>query len=222
MNQYQIKITGLTPLLMHNDNIAFSEKIQAWCKDPANKGNSTAGDDRTPPWTWIGYLYHDTKVIGMPSDNLMTMLREGGAKVLKKGKETFKKQTQSGIMLDQQQFTLLIDGNPVPIEPIKGLIGCMDFPKHIKTAEDLGFELLVKRAVIGRAKHVRVRPMFRQWQLVGSLTVLDEEMSGITGDVLKTILIQAGAMCGLGDWRPSSGSSGTFGRFDVEVDIAGI
>jgi hypothetical protein len=217
MEQYQVSINGLTPLLMHHDNISFSETVQAWCKDPANKGNSTAGDDRTPPWTWIGYLYHDTKVVGMPSDNLMTMLREGGAKVMKKGKETFKKQTQSGIMLDQQQFQLFIGDDPVSMEQIKPLAGNTDFTKHIKVAEDMGFELLVKRAVIGRAKHVRVRPMFRQWRLEGSLTVLDEELSGITGEILQTIFDQAGALCGLGDWRPSSGSSGTFGRFEAIV-----
>jgi hypothetical protein len=217
MKQYQITLNGLTPLLMHNDNISFSEKIQAWTKDPANKGNSTAGDDRTPPWTWIGYLYHDTKTIGVPSDNLMTMLREGGAKVTKRGKETFKKQTQSGIMIDQQQFELLISGKPVTMDKIRPLVGDMDFTNHIATAESLNFELLVKRAVIGRAKHVRVRPMFRQWQAVGSVTVLDEEMSGITKAILQTILNQSGALCGLCDWRPSSGASGTFGRFEAIV-----
>jgi hypothetical protein len=218
MNQYSVTINGLTPLLMHHDDITFSEKVQAWTKDPANKGNSTAGDDRTPPWTWIGYLYHDTKHLGMPSDNLMTMLREGGVKVIKKGKETYKKQTQSGIMLDQQQFELLIDGKPVKMDAIKNLVGNMDFTEHIVLAESLGFELLVKRAKVGQAKHVRVRPMFRQWTLQGSLTVLDEELSGLTEPMLQTILDQSGALCGLGDWRPSSGKSGTFGRFEAFIE----
>lgn len=217
MKQYQITITGLTPLLMHSDNITFSEKKEAWCKDPANKPNILPGDDRTPPWTWIGYIYHDTKHIGMPSDNLMTMLREGGAKVTKKGKETYKKQTQSGIMLDQQQFQLLVGGKPIKMEKISALVGNMDFAEHIKTAEDHGFELLIKRAAIGRAKHIRVRPMFRQWSCVGTMTVLDDELSGITKDILQMIFDQAGALCGIGDWRPSSGSSGTFGRFETVV-----
>ena len=91
MQQYQITLNGLTPLLMHNDNLAFTEKVNAWRKDPANKELSVSGDDRTPPWTWIGYLYHDGKNLGVAADNLMTMLREGGAKVLTgKGKETYK------------------------------------------------------------------------------------------------------------------------------------
>ena len=123
MKRYQVTITGDTPLLMHSDNLAFGEKIIAWRKEPANKELSQAGDDRSPAWTWISYLYHDGKEIGIPSDNLMTVLREGGAKVLSKGKESYKKQTQSGIMIDQQQFRLLIKGNVIPkkiVQIIKG------------------------------------------------------------------------------------------------------
>jgi len=215
MEQYSIVLEGLTPLLMHNDNLPFCEKIIAWRKEPENKANSVAGDDRSPAWTWIGYLYHDGKNLGVSSDNIMTMLKEGGSKVLTgKKQETYKKQTQSGLMLDQQQLDLRVSGNTIAISDIKPLIGEIDFSKHIETAERLGFELLVKRAKIGKAKHVRVRPMFRTWTLEGSFTVFDSELTGLTEEVLKTILNQAGALCGLCDWRPSSPSaSGTFGRF---------
>ena len=218
MDQYHIVLKGLTPMLMHNDNLAFTEKVTAWRKAPENKEFSVSGDDRTPPWTWIGYLYHDGRNIGVNSDNLMTLLREGGAKVLTgKGKETYKKPTQSGIMLDQQQWDLYLDGKMVSIEPVKLLIGDRDFYHHIEVAESLGFELLIKRAKIGRAKHIRVRPMFRDWELRGSLTVIDKEISGITKDLLQIILNQAGAVCGLCDWRPSSPNSGTFGKFTPTI-----
>ena len=200
---------------MHNDALAFNEKIAKWRKDPANKEHSVAGDDRTPPWTWIGYVYHDGQELGVSSDNIMTMLREGGAKVLTgKGAGTYKKQTQSGIMCDQQQFRLVLpDNKTIPTEKLEALIGNLDFSKHLEYAESMDFELLVKRARIGQAKHIRVRPMFRNWELQGSITVIDPELSGITGDVLETILNQAGALCGLCDWRPSSPKSGTFGKF---------
>lgn len=219
MEQYKITLKGLTPLLMHQDNIAFSEKIQAWQRAPENKEYSVSGDDRSPAWVWLGYLYHDGKKVGMPSDNLMTMLREGGAKVLTgKGKESYKKQTQAGIMIDQQQWTLYTSGAEVPIKPFNELIGNNQFTDHMEMAEKYGFELLVKRAKIGRAKHIRVRPLFREWILEGSLTVIDHEISGITEDVLRTIMNQAGAMCGLGDWRPSSPNSGTFGKFEPIIE----
>lgn len=219
MEQYEITLTGLTPLLMHNDNLAFNEKIKAWQKLPENKIYSVAGDDRSPAWTWVGYLYHNNDILGVSSDNIMTMLREGGSKVLVgKGKETYKKQTQSGVMLDQQQFDLVVNGKHISVDDIKQLIGNMDFNKHIETAEMLGFELLVKRAKIDKNKHVRVRPMFRNWTLIGSLTVLDPELTGLNEETLKIILNQAGALCGLCDWRPSSPkASGTFGKFSPAI-----
>jgi len=217
MKQYQITLNGLTPLLMHNDNLAFSEKIKAWQKAPENRELSVTADDRSPAWVWIGYLYHDGKHIGINSDNIMTMLREGGAKVINKGKLTYKKQTQAGIMLDQQQFDLYVNGDRIMWDDIKPLVGNIDFSKHIETAESLGFEMSVKRAKIGRAKHIRVRPMFREWTATGTITVLDEELSGLTRGVLETILNQAGAVCGLCDWRPSSPNSGTFGKFSPEI-----
>jgi len=218
MEQYKVTLKGLTPLLMHQDNIAFNEKISAWQRAPENKEYSVSGDDRSPAWVWLGYVYHDGNVIGVPSDNLMTMIREGAAKVLTgKGKETYKKQSQAGIMIDQQQWTLYVNGAEVPIDPFQGLIGNNTFTDHLDMAEENGFELLVKRAKIGRSKHIRVRPLFREWVLDGSLTVIDHEISGITEDVLRIIMNQAGAMCGLGDWRPSSPNSGTFGKFEPVI-----
>lgn len=223
MERYNLTINGLSPLLMHQDNISFSEKIKAWQKDPANKELSVAGDDRSPAYTWLGYIYHDGKYLGMPADNMMTMFREGGAKVKSgNGKETYKKQTQAGIMMDQQQMQLLVGGKPIEIAPFNNLIGVHDFLKHIEAAENAGFELLVKRAKVGQSKHVRVRPLFRQWTLVGSFTVMDEEVSGLTEPVLRLILSQAGALVGMGDWRPSSPkSSGTFGRFEFMLERIG-
>ena len=217
MKRYEVTLTGLTPLLMHRDNIAFTEKVESWRKDPANKSLSAKGDDRSPAWTWIGYLYHNTKVLGLSSDNLMTMLREGGAKVASKGKATFKKQTQSGIMIDGEQWPILIGDKPVSVEPFSALIGNTDFTEHLDAAEKAGFELLVKRARIGQSKHIRVRPMFRQWSVVGTFTVLDEDLSGLTKDILQTIWTQCGALVGLCDWRPSSGSSGSFGTFEYAL-----
>jgi hypothetical protein len=222
MEQYKITLNGLTPLLMHNDNLTFTERIVGWRRAPENKELSTSGDDRSPAWTWIGYLYHDSKHIGIAADNIMTMMREGGAKVSTgKGKATYKKQTQSGIMLDQQQFALEVGGRQIPLNPIRELIGVTDFTKHLDIAESLGFELLVKRAKIGRAKHIRVRPMFREWVAVGSLTVLDSELTGLTQPILELVLNQAGALSGLCDWRPSSPASGTFGKFQPKVERVG-
>jgi hypothetical protein len=214
--RFQVTLTGETPLLMHNDNLSWDEKMKKWLSDPDNKKNSSAGDDRTPAWRWQGYLYTEANKIVIPADNLMTLLREGGAKCpTGKGQLTFKRQTQSGLVVDQSSWPLLVNGNEVPMTEIKALAGDNDFEKHIAIAEKYGFELFVKRAKIGQAKHIRVRPRFDNWSCTGTITVLDET---ITEGILTKILSYAGIHAGLCDWRPSSPKSpGPFGKFTAEI-----
>lgn len=217
--RYKITLEGETPLLMHHDDINFSERVRAWQQNPENRRASAAGDDRAPAWTWIGSLYHDGKWIGISSDNIMTMLREGGAKVPTGVKnETFKRQTQSGIVPEEICPPIFSGGARIPMAPVLELIGEPDFGAHLEAVKEMGFELLVKRAKVGTSKHVRVRPMFRNWSVVTTLLVPDPKESGITLEVLQKVLSKAGSLCGLGDWRPSSRTPGQFGRFSAEVE----
>jgi len=214
--RFEVTLNGETPILMHNDNLSWGEKMKIWLSEPDNKKNSTAGDDRTPAWRWQGYMYQEAGKIVIPADNLMTLLREGGAKCpTGKGQLTFKRQTQSGLVVDQSSWPLLVRGKVVDTAQFKALIGDNDFEKHEKAAADAGFELFVKRAKIGQAKHVRVRPRFDVWSCTGTITVLDET---ITEEVLRRILSYAGIHAGLCDWRPSSPKSpGPFGKFSATI-----
>ena len=217
MERYQISLEGETPLLLHQDNINFSERVRAWQKE--NRSLSQAGDDRTPAWTWIGSLYHDGKWVGLSSDNVMTMLREGGAKVPTGSKnETYKRQTQSGIVLEEICPPLLVNGKRLEMAPISALLDEDVFAAHVEAVQEMGFDLLVKRAKVGTSKHIRVRPMFEKWAVITSLMVVDPKESGITREVLQKILNKAGSLCGLGDWRPSSRTPGQFGRFKATVE----
>ncbi|MCK9327970.1 MAG: hypothetical protein M0P69_20920 [Bacteroidales bacterium] len=213
---YMVTLNGMRDLLMHKDNIQHGERVKKWSKDPANKDVSVAGDDRSPAWTWIGYLYAEYGKVVIDSDNLMTMLREGGAQVSTgKGKKTFKAQTQSGIIVNEIGWPLIVDWREIDYEPIKALLNENDFEKHLELAEELGFTLFVKRAKIGMSKHIRVRPRFSNWQASGTITVTDPML---TKDVLQDILTFAGARCGLCDWRPSSKSPGQFGTFMATLE----
>jgi hypothetical protein len=201
---------------MHGDNIDWAGYMAEWQKEPSNAPLSVPGDDRTPAWRWIGSLYFDAGLICMPSDNLMTMLREGGAKC-KTGKKggTFKRQTQTGLLIDQLSWPIVTPKGVIKKEDIEILREESDFLEHQKLVGDMGFCLFVKRAKIGNGKHVRVRPRFDQWKISGTITVLDET---ITKAVLELILDTAGHYCGLCDWRPSSAKSpGYFGQFSAEV-----
>ena len=168
----------------------------------------------------MGNLYVESGVIVIPSDNLMTMMREGGKRCMTgKGQQTFKSQTQSGLVVDQAGWPIITStAAPIPYKPFRDLINESAFEKHEAAATDHGFSLFVKRAKIGAAKHVRVRPRFDVWSCSGSVTILDEN---ITKAVFQNILTFAGTYAGIGDWRPSSPKSpGPFGKFTAEITNA--
>ena len=215
---YPVTLTGKTALLMHHDNIEWADFMEEWKADPANKKGSKAGDDRSPAWRWLGCCYHDGKNLCIPQANIMRALMEGGAMVPvpggKMGK-TFKSQTQSGMMSVEPAWTLIINGKPIAWSDIERMKDVASFAEHKKIANELGFELLVKRAKIGMSKHVRVRPQFAAgWQAKGSLAVWDEQ---IDEKSLASILEYAGQYKGLCDWRPGGKTPGPYGTFEAEI-----
>lgn len=214
---YRVELTGTTGLLLRADNIQWAEHMKEWEKNPDNKKISIRGDDRSPAWRWLGCVYHDGETVGIPSDNLMTTIREGGALVpTGQGQKTFKAQTQSGIIVNEIQWPILLRGKPVSWAPIAELRQEEEFSKHVAAIEAMGFELFAKRAKVGQVKHVRVRPRFNPpWSCVGTLTVFDDQ---ITPSILDRVLSNAGRYRGLGDWRPGSPKSpGPWGTFTATI-----
>lgn len=222
MKTYEITLQGKTPMLHHADDIDWADKMEAWKNDPASKKGSKAGDDRSPAFRWIGSLYHDGDVIGIPNDNLMAAFMGGGAMVPvpggKSGK-TFKAQTQSGMLVVGTHWPMLIGESKktVPISAVHSLLTEKDFAKHRTHIETLGFSLYLKRAKIGQSKHVRVRPLFSPWSASGHISVWDEQ---ITLAVLRDVCSYAGNYKGLGDWRPGSKTPGSYGMFAATVKEA--
>lgn len=217
MRTYRITITGVSPLLFHADNIEWADEMRRWREDPKNRSKSVAGDDRSPAHTWLGCLYHDERQVGIPADNLMRCFMEGGAQVPVPGGrngKTFKAQTQSGMVIVEEYWPLLINGKTVPVDRLLALRKEEDFDAHVTAVRAAGFSLLVKRAKIGASKHVRVRPRFTNWSAAGTLQVWDDllKVSPLT-DIVRL----AGSNKGLGDWRPSSRTPGPYGRFSAEI-----
>jgi len=214
---YRVTLHAVNDLLMHKDNIKWGERVKKWAKDPANKKISVAGDDRTPAWSWMGCCYTDKNdVITIDADNIMSMLRDGGKKCsAPTGKGSMKSQTQSGIICVEMGWPVMVDGKTVNFKGmLDNLANELDFDIHEQAAKDNGFELFVKRAKIGKNKHVRVRPKFSKWSASGTLMVTDSQ---ITTEMLHNILTFAGAYCGIGDWRPGSPTPGQFGTFTCDI-----
>lgn len=214
--QLQFQLTGRTPLLMHADNVEAADELSAWQKDPDNKGLSKPGDDRTPAWTWQTYLYHDGKHLVWPSANLMVCLRQAAAQIILSKQKTFKEASQAGLA-PQDEF-LNLEGRNGKI-PVAALHEIRDEPfvAHKEAARLHGFSLDARRAAIGRAKHIRVRPRFDVWTIRGTLDVLLPDL--LTKEVIIRLFTLAGNV-GLGDWRPGGRTPGVFGKFTPKVQFS--
>jgi hypothetical protein len=209
-------LKGITPLLMHADDVEAASTLEEWRKAPGNKNVSTPGDDRSPPWTWQTYLYRNQDgMVAMPADNVMVALRQAGAKMTLKRQTTFKAITQSGLLMTDETLTFTNGGKE--INAVEFVDSRDDkFTDQKKAAAKAGFELDVRRAKIGTSKHVRVRPMFRSWSVSGVIQIMAPE---ITFESLQMLFDLAGDV-GLCDWRPGCKTPGRFGMFEASVTKA--
>jgi len=212
--RYEFTLTGISSLIVHADNIPAADDLMKWRKDPSNKSVSVAGDDRTPPWTWITYLYSDGKSLCMLSDAIMVALRFAGSKMTMKKQESFKSATQSGIIILDEFLPILVNNEPILKSTIVALKN-LTFEKQAAAVEELGFKIDVRRATVARSKNIRCRPRFDAWSLNG---VLDVSEQAITTAVLEQLFHIAGNRAGIGDWRPSAPKPGPFGRFETKLD----
>jgi len=213
MQKARFTLTGITPLLMHADNVEAASTLDVWRKDKKNKNMSVKGDDRSPPWTWQTYLYIDDEgFIAMPADNVMVAIRQAGTQIILRGQKTFKEITQSGLLIPRDNLEFTNAGRRIEVADFVANRDA-DFAAHKKMAADAGFDLLVKRAKVGQAKHVRVRPIFRSWKVSGEVQILADE---ITIDRLRELFEIAGSV-GLCDWRPGCKTPGTYGQFEATV-----
>lgn len=208
------ELRGLTAMLHHANEVELTDSLEAWRKDPKNKGISKPGDDRSPAWTWQTYLYHDGAKLAIPSQNLMVCLRQAGSQMILKRQKTYKEISQSGMMIASEflGFKFGDKGNSLDMAKIVKLRD-EPFEHQSDAARDFGFRLFVKRAKIGTSMHVRVRPRFDTWAASGEVLTVAPEL---TFDAVKQLFQLAGRV-GLGDWRPGCKTPGPFGMFEATV-----
>lgn len=214
----RVTLTGTMPLLLHADSIEWSDQMEAWKNEPANKKKSKPGDDRTPPFRWIGHLTFDhpsTGVVAIPSEYIMRCLMQGAAQVTLKGQKTFKEASQSSIFCLNEFWPLEVSGKLIQMKQIRAMEDLPTFQAHVEAVRKLGFDLFIKRAVIKGNKHIRVRPRFEAWSCSGDLAITDD---AITDTVLESILGICGPQKGLGSWRPGGKTPGRFGTFTATIE----
>jgi hypothetical protein len=215
VREVKFELIGRTALLMHADNIEMSDRLTRWRKASENQGVTVAGDDRSPGWTWMTYLYlgEEGREVVMPSECVMACLRVAGARMILKGKKTYKEVSQSGMNIDEEFCQFRINDNKkLMVDDLAGF-DTNDFEKHMDAATKLGFRLWAKRAAVGAKKHIRVRPRFERWIVSGTMKVEAQEL---TESALNQLFAIAGKV-GIGDWRPGAKTPGPFGQFEAKL-----
>lgn len=208
-------LTGITPLLMHRDDVEAAGLLEQYRKNPANKSRSVNGDDRFPGWTWCTYAYQDEKgMLCMPCDNVMACLRKAASSVKMAGMTTFKAASQSGMIPCTEFFTFKVNGKQIDFKPFSAMAEKdKPFTDFLPAVKKAGFDILTKRARVGTAKHVRTRPRFSNWSVEGALEIVDDV---ITEDAVKAIFAQTRKV-GLCDWRPGCTTPGKYGCFESRL-----
>ena len=187
MKSIKVKIAGSSPLLMHSDRFANPlDPLTKAHKEMTGKRKKTDDDFiAIAKSEFIGGCYwnEDTGFF-IPSQNLESCLI-AAAKLQKLGVK-FK---QGVVVLEDE----------LPLDSFKNMTPekLWENPKNVDA----------RGVKVGMAKIMRYRPIFRNWSLSATVMV-NEDVVNL--NEVKKALTDAGALIGLGDYRPR------FGRFKVE------
>lgn len=186
MKQASYTIRGSTPLMMHSERLANPfDPLTKEIKSVTGKRKKTETDLlEIARLEWLGGLYHTPEAgIHVPGYNIFAAVI-GGGKIRKMGTAI-----KRSAVLQEDTVPLLYEG---PKEPDK----LFDDKRFVD----------IRSVKVGTAKVARCRPIFHSWAL--RFTILFDEASLQRGE-LDAAVNDAGAMVGLGDYRPR------FGRFEI-------
>lgn len=191
LTNIRVRLTGVAPLLLHSARLCdpsdeITRAMKAITSKPAKGKNAKTPDDlvELQRLEFLGGLYwSDDLGPYIPSSNIEGLIRDG-AKSVRMGSAT-----EAG--LQAEDAPLLYDG-----------------PRDPDELWSSGRFHDVRSTVVGRARVMRTRPVFRSWAIETTVTLFG---LGIQAESIPTWLAHAGTYVGLGDYRPK------FGRFVVEV-----
>lgn len=185
---FRLTLTATAPLLMHNSRLANPI-------DPATKALKAATSKRVKTdedheeiahLEFLGSLYTDSEFGPyVPGQNIERCLVDGA------------KLSKNGVRVTRGVF-IKTDVNPL----------AYNGPRNAEELwADENFRHLAS-VKVGTSRMMRCRPVFREWRTEAD-GVLDTAVLNVAE--LAAITDAAGAMIGLGDWRPR------FGRFTATV-----
>jgi len=189
MKEIKVRWTGIRPLVINNGALCDPRHPLAKAMKKITNKMITESEEMAEKKDRLQYegcwYLNDKGQPIVPSDNIEECLRRGAMKI-KKGNEI-----KAAVLCSEAEYRIQYDG-----------------PSDIwKLYETPGFTLR-KPVVISRSRVMKVRPMIPTgWKLDISF---EYDENTISQDVIFDSCTQAGALIGLGDWRPK------FGRFIAE------
>lgn len=189
MSRFRMSIVGTQPLLMHNARLSNPrDEYAVLMKRITKKRIKTDEDyDELGRLEFLGGLYWNREVgIYVPGQNFERSLLDA-ARTTRSGKKV-----ERGIFVETNENPLIY-GGPTDPEVL---------------AKDKNY-ILESSVKVGQVRVTRTRPIFHQWETFAEGTY---DASVINLEELQEIADTAGAMIGLGDWRPR------YGRYNASVE----
>jgi hypothetical protein len=176
MKELRIKFTGVTPLLMHNSQLA--NPLNAWAKEikkvSGKRKKTDADHEEMSRLEWFGGLYLDEKSRLIVPSEMVEAAMKVAAKREKKGKA-----------VDRG----LVCRSTSPL----------DIGKTYKDVDELRpTHILIAAVNIKQNKIMRTRPKFDTWSFIASIQY-DEYV------LEETDIITFAKNATFGDWRPRFG-----------------
>ena len=187
MEILKVRLTGTRPLLMHADTYADPlNPLTKAHKLLTSKRKKTEEDHEVIAKSeWRGGLYYADDIGPfVPGVNIESALVAGG------------KLSKLGTQL-KRSIEVMDDRCPLEYKGARTIKGLWDARFYD-----------ARSVKVQSARLMRYRPLFREWSVV--VTVAYDQETIDRNQVMKC-LQEAGAYCGIGDYRPK------FGRFAVEV-----
>lgn len=181
----RFRLTSVSPLVVHNGQLAdpLNPIAKAMRKVSQKRAKTEADYEELARLEFLGGLYLNDGEPCIPGTLIEATLTEA-AKKARRGQ-----QAKAGLLADGM-FPLQYEG---PRDP-EGLWADQNFR-------------LVAGVKVQRNRVMRTRPIFRDWSCEVAVDFLPDQLN--PGDV-EEMFRTAGAVVGIGDWRPK------FGRFTVE------
>lgn len=196
MKELGFKLTGITPLLMHDNKTANPLNAYTQYMKPLTAKRKKTDKDYMDiaRIEWEAGLYLHDGVVALPAENIEACFLRA-AKRTKNGQNY-----QSGALVSEDWFPLDYRGPKIKIKQ-NGEIPIADLDKYY---EHFRHQSMVK---VGGQQVLRTRPIFHEWSLAVSI-MIDEQV--FDERTMTSIIEDAGRFVGLCEKRPR------LGRFTVE------